>query len=240
MSSSSADSSVNNGTEHENEDLAISFETQQTNLLRQLVDLTEQQRLSAVGTSSQHTGSSQGEYGTTPPLGNESALQSLLVSLLSKSSNNLSGKSISITEGDEQDVQDAMSGLTESPDDLQQRLYRGDDSGVKKSPHVVSSISDWLKSDIFPYVKFWSDSEKKFDYPDFASTKKEVKDEQARMICEGLLRFINAPNAAITLEHKVRFWITYRTVVKKELVKYRCNASQQIKDLYVKGMANTL
>ena len=60
------------------------------------------------------------------------------------------------------------------------------------------------------------------------------------MICEGLLRFVNGQNAAITLEHKVRFWITYRTVVKKELVKYRCNASQQIKDLYVKGMANTL
>jgi len=63
-----------------------------------------------------------------------------------------------------------------------------------------------------------------------------VKGEQARVICKGLLEYINQQHMVITLDKKVRFWITYRSVVKKELVKYRCNTSQQIKDLCVKGM----
>ena len=131
---------------------------------------------------------------------------------------------------------DAMSGITEDDDDVQKRLYREENAGIQKNKNVEGSITEWLQGHIFPYVKFWSDSEKKFDYPDFVSKDKEVREEQARVICEGILDYVKVRDETMTMEKKVRFWITYRSVVKKELVKYRCNASQQIKDLYVKGM----
>jgi len=166
-----------------------------------------------------------------------------LQTLVSTNSNTMSGqftgKSVSIVrgEGGEGFENDTLSRLTEDETELQQSLFRDEKAGVEKSPHVVSSIIEWLKTNIFPYVNFWSDMERKFDYPDFVSKDQAVKEEQARVICEGLLKYIKRPHmGVITLDSKVCFWITYRSVVKKELVKYRCNASQQIKDLYVKGM----
>lgn len=170
-----------------------------------------------------------------------------LRTLVSTNSNTMSGqftgKSVSIVRGESGEVfeNDTLSRLTEDDPEVQKGLFRDENAGVKKSPHVVSSIIEWLKTNIFPYVKFWSDEERKFDYPDFVSKDRAVKEEQARVICEGLLKYIQSPHlGVITLDSKVRFWITYRSVVKKELVKYRCNASQQIKDLYVKGMGMCL
>jgi len=168
-----------------------------------------------------------------------SDLQTLVSVNSNTTSGQFTGKSVSIVrgEGGEGFENDALSRLTEDETEFQKSLFREENAGVEKSPHVVSSIIEWLKTNIFPYVKFWSDEERKFDYPDFVSKDQAVKEDQARVICEGLLKYSQPPHmGVITLDSKVRFWITYRSVVKKELVKYWCNASQQIKDLYVKGM----
>ena len=149
-----------------------------------------------------------------------------LQTLVSTNSNTMSGwfagRSVSIVRnegaGEGFDI-DALSRLTEDDTEVQKGLFRDENAGVEKSPHVVSSIIEWLKTNIFPYVKFWSDEERKFDYPDFVSKDRAVKEEQARVICEGLLKYIQRPHlGVITLDSKVRFWITYRSVVKKELV----------------------
>jgi len=127
--------------------------------------------------------------------------------------------SIVRNEGEEGLDIDALSRLTEDETELQKSLFREENAGIEKSPHVVSSIIEWLKTNIFPYVKFCSDEERKFDYPDFVSKDQAVKEEQARVICEGLLKYIQPRHmGVITLDSKVRFWITYRSVVKKELV----------------------
>jgi len=103
---------------------------------------------------------------------------------------------------------DALSRLTEDETDLQKRLFRDENAGVERSKHVVSSIIEWLKTKNFPYVKFWSDTERKFDYPDFVSKDPTVKEEQARVICEALLEYIKRPHmGVITLDNKVHFWI---------------------------------
>jgi len=38
------------------------------------------------------------------------------------------------------------------------------------------------------------------------------------------------------LEDKICFWITYRSLVKNQLVKYRSNCVEEIKKQYFKGM----
>ena len=85
-----------------------------------------------------------------------------------------------------------------------------------------------LKEYIYPKIKILSDREKQFLHPDFVGDAVD----QSRRICDILIRELNFPTS---IEYKVPFWITYRKLVKNQLVKYRSNCVEEIKKEYFKG-----
>jgi hypothetical protein len=74
-----------------------------------------------------------------------------------------------------------------------------------------------------------SDKEHNYLAPNFVD---DDCTDQSRLIAEVLLGDLNLPK---TLEYKVRFWVTYRSLVKNQIVKYRSNCVEEMKNVYLKG-----
>jgi len=102
------------------------------------------------------------------------------------------------------------------------------DRGFPFSVDIASSIKRVLKEYIYPKIKILSDREQQFLRPDFVGDAVD----QSRRICDILIRELNLPNS---IQYKVPFWITYRKLVKNQLVKYRSNCVEEIKKEYFKG-----
>ena len=93
---------------------------------------------------------------------------------------------------------------------------------------VESAIKRVMKEKVYPRLKILSDTESQFLHPDFVG--KPV--DQSRVICDVLSRELELHDS---LENKVRFWITYRSLVKNQLVKYRSNCVEDLKREYFRG-----
>jgi hypothetical protein len=110
---------------------------------------------------------------------------------------------------------------------LQRKIYN-EDKGVSFSVDIANAIKRVLKEKIYPKVKLLSDTENQFLAPDFVG---EALD-QSRRICDVLIRELDLPSH---LDYKVRFWITYRSLVKNQLVKFRSNCVEELKKQYFRG-----
>ena len=107
-----------------------------------------------------------------------------------------------------------------------------------RSKHVWNSISNYLKDQVFPLVKFWRDSDAKFLRPDFRTNVAAENKEQARKICEKLLVFCRRqPDLGnnYSMSYMIAFWKTYVPNIKDGLVRYRSNVTGDAKKLYIKG-----
>lgn len=113
--------------------------------------------------------------------------------------------------------------------ELQKHLY-DEGRGCLKNADVANSIKRILKERIFPKVKILSGTETQYSYPDFVTTRGPKA--QSRVIGEILVSELNLSS---TLENKVKLWITYRNFVKQQLVKFRSNIVEDIKNSYMKG-----
>jgi hypothetical protein len=111
---------------------------------------------------------------------------------------------------------------------LMQRRFYNEDKGVPFSVDISNAIKRVLKEKIYPKVKLLSDTENQFLAPDFVG---EAVD-QSRRICDVLVRESDLPKH---LEYKVRFWITYRSLVKNQIVKFRSNCVEELKKQYFRG-----
>lgn len=85
-----------------------------------------------------------------------------------------------------------------------------------------------MKEKVYPRLKILSDTETQFLNPDFVG--KPV--DQARIICDVLIRELDIREG---LEAKVKFWITYRSLVKNQLVKFRSNCVEDLNREYFRG-----
>jgi hypothetical protein len=111
--------------------------------------------------------------------------------------------------------------------DLQRKLYN-QNRGFPYSVDVANAIKRVMKEKVYPRLKILSDTESQFLNPDFVG--KPV--DQSRIICDLMFREIEMPD---TIECKVRFWITYRSLVKNQLVKFRSNCVEDLKREYFRG-----
>jgi hypothetical protein len=111
---------------------------------------------------------------------------------------------------------------------LQRKLY-SKGSGFPYSVDMASSVKRVLKEKVFPKIKLLSDLEQQFLAPDFVG---EATD-QSRNICDVLVRELDLPD---DLEDKISFWITYRSLVKNQLVKFRSNCVEELKKQYFRGV----
>lgn len=107
---------------------------------------------------------------------------------------------------------------------FQRKLYNNN-KGFPKSVDVERQIKRVMKEKVYPRLKILSDTESQFLHPDFVG--KPV--DQSRVICEILSQELELYDA---LEIKVKFWITYRSLVKNQLVKYRSNCVEDLKREY--------
>jgi hypothetical protein len=117
--------------------------------------------------------------------------------------------------------------MRENNRELQRKLYN-DNKGYPKSVDVANAIKRVMKEKVYPRLKILSDTESQFLTPDFVGRAID----QSRTICEILVRELDLP---ATVEEKVRFWITYRSLVKNQLVKYRSNCVEELKREYFRG-----
>jgi hypothetical protein len=111
---------------------------------------------------------------------------------------------------------------------IMRKLYH-EGKMLPKSDDIVWSLKRSLKEHIFPKVKLLSDREHNYLAPNFVD---DDCTDQSRLIAEVLLGDLNLPK---TLEYKVRFWVTYRSLVKNQIVKYRSNCVEEMKNVYLKG-----
>jgi hypothetical protein len=112
---------------------------------------------------------------------------------------------------------------------VQSHRYNHND-GFEFCVDMCHSIKRILKEKIYPKVKILSDTEQQFLRPDFVG--KPV--DQSRIICETILRELDM-DVKDTVPLKVSFWITYRSLVKNQLVKYRSNCVEDLKREYFRG-----
>ena len=110
---------------------------------------------------------------------------------------------------------------------LQRRLYN-ESRGYVACVDVASSIKRVLKEKVYPKLKILQDSETQFLHPDFVG--KAV--DQSRIICDILIWEMDRPD---TIQEKVTFRITYRSLVKNQLVKFRSNCVEELKREYFRG-----
>jgi len=121
------------------------------------------------------------------------------------------------------------SAVKREKDRAQQRVLYNRNRGFDVDIDTCYSIKRILKEKIYPKVKILSDTEQQFLCPDFVG--KAV--DQSRLICDIILREMEMDEENIL--YKVRFWITYRSFVKNQLVKYRSNCVEDLKREYFKG-----
>jgi hypothetical protein len=115
---------------------------------------------------------------------------------------------------------------------LQRKLY-SEGTGFPFSVDLANSVKRVLKEKIFPKVKLLSDLEPQFMAPDFVGEPTD----QSRNICDVLIRELQLPD---DLEDRINFWITYRSLVKNQLIKYRSNCVEELKKQYFKGVYDML
>jgi hypothetical protein len=111
---------------------------------------------------------------------------------------------------------------------LQRRLFH-ENKGFVFNVDTANAIKRVLKEKIFPKIKILSGREQDYLTPDFVGNTAD----QSRLICEKLIQELDLDDY---LEDKIRFWITYRKLVKNQLVKYRSNCVEDLKREYFKGM----
>jgi hypothetical protein len=93
---------------------------------------------------------------------------------------------------------------------------------------MANAVKRVLKEKIFPKIKLLSDTEPQYMAPDFVGQTMD----QSRNICDVLIRELELPD---DLQDKIGFWITYRSLVKNQLVKFRSNCVEELKKEYFKG-----
>lgn len=113
-------------------------------------------------------------------------------------------------------------------DRVMQRKFYNEGTGFPFSIDLANSVKRVLKEKIFPKIKLLSDLETQYMAPDFVGAPMD----QSRNICDVLIRELELPD---DLEDKIKFWITYRSLVKNQLVKYRSNCVEELKKQYFKG-----
>jgi len=134
-------------------------------------------------------------------------------------------------------AQSSLESLAEERDKME-RYYEAKALVEERSGHVWKSITDCLKDQVFSMIKFWTDTDSKFLQPDFRESVETNKKEQARRICELILKFLNRPQdsgANYSLKLMVKFWKAYSKDIREELVRYRANATAEAKKMYITG-----
>jgi hypothetical protein len=111
---------------------------------------------------------------------------------------------------------------------LQRKLFH-EDKGFVFNVDTSNAIKRVLKEKIYPKIKILSGTEQDYLTPDFVGDTAD----QSRLICEKLIHELDIDDY---FEDKIRFWITYRKLVKNQLVKYRSNCVEDLKKEYLKGM----
>lgn len=109
---------------------------------------------------------------------------------------------------------------------LQRRIFH-ENKGFVFNVNTASAIKRVLKEKIFPKIKILSGREQDYLTPDFVGDRAD----QSRLICEKIVLDLDLDDH---LEDKIRFWITYRKMVKNQLVKYRSNCVEDLKREYFK------
>jgi hypothetical protein len=120
-----------------------------------------------------------------------------------------------------------VAAVSREKDRVMQRELYSTGTGFPYSVDLANSVKRVLKEKIFPKIKLLSDLEAHYMAPDFVGAPVD----QSRNICDVLVRELELPD---NLQDKIGFWITYRSLVKNQLVKYRSNCVEELKKQYSK------
>ena len=111
---------------------------------------------------------------------------------------------------------------------LQQKLFH-EDKGFVFNVDTSNAIKGVFKEQIYLKIKILSGMEQDYLTPDFVGDTAD----QSQLMCEKLIHELDIDDY---LEDKIQFWITYRKLVKNQLVKYRSNCVEDLKKEYLKGI----
>ena len=114
--------------------------------------------------------------------------------------------------------------------EIQACLY-SENSGELKSYESVKAVERYVKKSICPSVKFFSDSDKDYNEPDFAD---EDNTSQTVKICRQLLQILG--KSTYDLEQTISFWITYRKEVRRIVHKQRYASVRRFMKNFLEGM----
>ena len=107
--------------------------------------------------------------------------------------------------------------------------YRSGKEEVKTldSINIVERI---VKNQIYPKIKFLSDDESLYETPDFTGLGPKT---QSVAICNKVLSALDRPNE--TMKAKVLWWVAYRKVIRRKIVRLRLADVYGIKKSFQEG-----
>lgn len=97
---------------------------------------------------------------------------------------------------------------------------------------TLSAVTRQVKLEIYPKVKFLSDTGLDYLQPDFVSG---TRGKQAVSICERILTCLGRSDYNIT--QKVRWWVAYRKEIKKSINQFRHASVSSMQKGFVQGEA---
>ena len=98
--------------------------------------------------------------------------------------------------------------------------YKAYKSGSQEGKTMASiyTVERYVKNNIYPKIKFFSDNEEDYNQPNFVGGG-SGKPQQSVSICNKILTSLGKGH--YTLTQKVSWWVAYRKIIKKKLFKLR-------------------
>ena len=102
-----------------------------------------------------------------------------------------------------------------------------------KTVESIRLVERIVKNCIYPKLKFISDDDSVFDMPDFTGLGPKT---QAVAVCERILSELNRSTNSI--KKKVMWWISYKRVIRRKIIRLRLADVQGIKKAFREGNSN--
>ena len=112
--------------------------------------------------------------------------------------------------------------------------YKAYKSGSQEGKTVASiyTVERYVKNNVYPKIKFFSDNEEDYNQPNFIGGGSS-KPHQSASICNKILMSLGKGH--YTLTQKVSWWVAYRKIIKKKLHKLRHADVRSLQVVFLEG-----
>lgn len=112
------------------------------------------------------------------------------------------------------------------------QYYYKEGIGEEYNVDSVKSVERYVKKEIYPTIKFLSDSDDDYYKPDFTITD-VYSLTQTHKIANRLLTVLNLGHYDV--KRKVMWWISYRKIIKKKIAALRATDIRCLQKLFING-----